>query len=76
MNADVHVSDDFGKGLRDHKLGSELDVSYLPEEPASVRFVMDSEDSSLYLGVGCVMLLVGLGLFVWLIVLKSRDADA
>jgi hypothetical protein len=76
VNTDVHVSDDFGKGLRDHKLGSELDVRYLPEDPSSVRLVMDKDDSGFTLAVGGVLLLLGVGVFVWLVVLKSRDSEA
>ena len=76
VNTEIPVSDDFGRDLRAQKLGSELDVRYLPEETSSARFVMDSDDSGSYLGVGGVMLLVGVGLFVGLIVLKRRDSDA
>jgi hypothetical protein len=73
INTEVSLSDELGKKLRDRKLAWVLDVKYLPEKVSSARLANDSGNSGLCLGIGGVMFVLGVGLFVGLSVLRSRD---
>ncbi len=77
ISTKLEISDERGRALRDQlRDGKEpvLQVIYLPEQVASVRLANLADDSRLFLGFGFVLVALGIGFFLWLSVIKSREA--